>query len=371
MRNLIGMRRPSMHSCELRPRALGPRARLFFAVCAAALMVAQTASATPPDEDEAVTPLDARESDDDVRLSTADEPPEGAPLWLSVSGGVGSSDKGLRGLGMLTIGGAFDRVAHVPAPSRAKEGRSPSDSHASPKLSVPDTRLPTTRLRGVGSKAATSVTAQAESERLAKAEPAPEPSADKVTPATSAQPRSTELPNEPPPIEPRLDGKFARGLVRAVRARSGNHDTEERLEGLSTRARASALLPEVRLRVARVTNDTQTLSPTSYDPTRVTASGATGLWIDGRATFRLDRLVFADEEIAVERLRTERARMERALTMEVLAELALWQRGAARAADPTLADDDRVTGEIAQLSAAAALDVLSDGWFSAHLPREK
>ncbi len=369
MRNLIGTRRLSVPSGALRPRARGLNAFRFF-VGAAALLVVETASATPPDDDEAVTPLDAREADDDVRLSTADEPPEGAPLWLLLGGGVGLSAKGFRGLGMLTIGGAFDRIPHVPAPSRAKEGRPPSDAHATPKV-APDARLPTARLRGVGSKAPTSVTAQPPIEKLAKGEPAPDPIADEETSATSAHPRSTELPNEPPPIEPRLDGKFARGLVRAVRARSGNHDTEERLDGLATRARASALLPEVRLRVARVTNDTQTLSPTSYDPTRVTASGATGLWIDGRATFRLDRLVFADEEIAVERLRTERARMERALTMEVLAELALWQRGAARAADPTLADDDRVTGEIAQLSAAAALDVLSDGWFSAHLPGEK
>ena len=328
------------------------------------MLVARSAGATPP-EDDVVTPLDAQETEGDSKLSSSDEPPDGAPLWLAVGGGFGSTGKGYQGLGMLTIGGTLDRVAR---PSRAKEAVSEMGaSSGAPRKVV----RPGQRAGDLDGKSSVAAAGALGSERGPRMRTIADGSsgADDWAGPTVVNPRPAELPNEPPPIEPRIDGAFARGLVRAVRARSGAQDAEARLEGLTTRARASALLPEVRFRVARVTNDTQTLSPTSYDPTRVTASGALGLWLDGRATFRLDRLVFADEEIAIERIRTERARMERALTMEVLGELVVWQRGAARAADPTLPDDDRVTGEIAQLSAAAALDVLSDGWFSAHRPK--
>lgn len=318
----------------------------FFAF----VFLAGSAAAAPPTDD-VLTPLDASEVRRDVRFESYEEPGDGAPLWLSVVGGLALDQKGYEGSAVLSIGGALDRFARGPAPSRAKEHDDPAKSQGSARPSPPARTPDATKAKLAHRSGDDDAPTSAETDG-----------------ATPAAPPSRPAENEPPPVSPRLDGAFARGLVRAARARAREHETDERLDALATRARVSGLLPEVRVRVARVTSGTQALSPTEYDPTRVTASDGSGLWLEGRATFRLDRLVFADDEIALERLRAERDRMDRALVADVLAELALYQRGAARAADPTLADDDRVTGEITSFSAAAALDVLSDGWFSAHLP---
>lgn len=313
------------------------------------LPFARSARAEPPNDD-VLTPLDAREVRRDVRITSYDEPGDASPLWLSVVGGLSSTQAGYEGTAILSLGGAMDRFARrPPAPSRAKEIEEPRSTarDAAPRSDAAHAR-----------SARKDAPLGAGNETRPSEEPPPPPERAPTPPK-----------NDPPPVEPRIDGAFARGLVRAVRARAKERDSDERLDGLATRARASALLPEVRVRVARVTSGTQALSPTEYDPTRVTTSDGSGLWLEGRATFRLDRLVFADDEIAIERIRAERDRMDRAIVAEALAALALYQRGAARAADPTLADDDRVTGEITALSAAATLDVLSDGWFSAHLPK--
>jgi hypothetical protein len=305
------------------------RALVATSVCVGA----PSAALAEPPADDVLTPLDAREVRRDIRVAAYDEPGDGAPLWLSVAGGVTRTGDGVEGLGMLSLGGALERTA---APTRAKEALTKPTSAAK--------------------------RADEPIDGAARPTDAPTPPAPEVRPRPHPD-------DAPPPVEPRIDGAFARGLVRAARARAHERDDDERIDGLAKRARLSGLLPEVRVRVARVTSTTQALSPTEYDPTRVTSSDGAGLWLEGRATFRLDRLVFADDEVALERLRIERDRMDRSLVADVLAELALYQRGAARAADATLPDDDRVTAEIQCLSAAAALDVLTDGWFSSHAPK--
>jgi hypothetical protein len=136
------------------------------------------------------------------------------------------------------------------------------------------------------------------------------------------------------------------------------------LDDLASRARYAGLLPELRLRLAHVLDEDQSLAPTEYDPERVTASGGTSLWIEGRATFRLDRLAFADDEVAIEKLRMDRERSVRATTEDVLRALEKWQRAEAAAADEALPEPDRIRAEVDAAAASAVLDVLTDGWFS-------
>jgi hypothetical protein len=167
------------------------------------------------------------------------------------------------------------------------------------------------------------------------------------------------------PAPPRaIDGARARGAVRAALAAAGSAAAAERLDDLSTRARASGAIPELRLRVARVVDEGQALAPTEYDPDRVTATGGTSLWLEGRATFQLDRLVFASDELAVERLRIDRAKLERELAAEVVEALGEYERASESLSDEGADRDARLRAEIELAVASAKLDVLTNGWFS-------
>lgn len=173
-----------------------------------------------------------------------------------------------------------------------------------------------------------------------------------------------DLPREEP--RPTARGPLARGCVRAAIDAAGVAKELARLDDVSTRARVSGLVPELRLRVARVVDEDQSLSPTEYDPERITASGGSSVWIEGRATFRLERLVFADEEVALEKMRAERHKLERDIADDVLKSFALWQRASALLARADLDDETREKLEIELSVEQTRLDVLTDGWFTAH-----
>ncbi len=172
-------------------------------------------------------------------------------------------------------------------------------------------------------------------------------------------------PDAPPALRA-LDGALARGAVRAALTASQARATSERLDDLSARARASGAVPELRVRIARVVDEGQALSPTEYDPDRVTATGGTSLWLEGRATFQLDRLVFASDEIAIERLRLERAKLERELVREVADALGAYERARAAACDEAADAPTRMRAEIDLAVLEAKLDVLTNGWFTEH-----
>jgi hypothetical protein len=161
-----------------------------------------------------------------------------------------------------------------------------------------------------------------------------------------------------------LTPQATRAAVRAALARARLADPEARIDALAGRARAATLLPELRIRVARELEQGQTLSPTEYDPARTTATGGASWWFEARAAWRLDRLVFADEEVALERLRRERADAQRKLVDRVLELLFAWQRARAREADPERKPEERLDATLDAVEAEIALDVLTDGWFT-------
>lgn len=186
--------------------------------------------------------------------------------------------------------------------------------------------------------------------------------ADYVTASTESDEPRVRRGREP------LRGALARGVVEQAERRAQVARSLERLDDLATRSRASGLLPELRMRVAHVVNDTASLSPTAYDPERLTASAGTSLWLEGRATFRLDRLLRGDDEPAIERLRLDRERQRRALEDRALEVLALWRRARAKLDDPGADDRARLMAEADVAVAEATLDVLTAGWFSRRAP---
>jgi hypothetical protein len=123
-------------------------------------------------------------------------------------------------------------------------------------------------------------------------------------------------------------------------------------------------LPELRLRVMRTVDVGQALSPTEYDPTRTTGVDDVLFWLEARATWRLDRLVFAEEEVSLERMRHERAEAQAKLTSKVLKLLFDWQRALAFAESPLLPPEEALGARLEVLEAEAELDLLTGGWFA-------
>jgi len=158
-------------------------------------------------------------------------------------------------------------------------------------------------------------------------------------------------------------------LARAYRAQ-GADDAEGRLESLESRSRWSAALPELRLRAARATDESQRLSPTIDDPYRYTRDGGTDVAFEVRLTWDLSGLVFSAPEVSVERIRSERAQRRTELRREVLKLLFAWQRARLVARDPNALEEEREQAALASLEAELTLSALTGGWFNERRPHE-
>lgn len=268
--------------------------------------------------------------------------PSGAPLWLAVETQSEQRSSGERGFAaMLVLGLPLDRLAARPR-ARAAIGEAPAPR--APAITPPP--APVRNPLELKPPA-----------RAAKAElPAPAPALP--PPSGQAAPAPLRIPVVVSPA-------VARAAVSAALRRAQLFDPAEQVDLLAARAHRAALLPELRLRVSRTMDEGQTLSPTEYDPLRRTATGGTGLWLEARATWRLDRLLFADEELALERLREHRAEQQARLTARVLERLFLWQRSMALADDGAASPEEQLAARLHTLEAEAELDLLTGGWFSA------
>ncbi|WP_437990579.1 hypothetical protein [Sorangium sp. So ce145] len=313
-------------------RSIASSALFLLGALACALFTRQARAELPLDDEP--TALDPRVD----RLDTAPHElwaasPGGAqPLWLAVELGIARLEGGERSLtGMLLASIPLERLSARPgAPSPPSAVAEP----AAPRL------------------------------KPAPAAPSPPRAAPEIElpePPPPAQPAEVE---PPLPLPVRVTPAMARAIVEAALRRSRLLDPEARIDAIASRARTSSLFPELRLRVSRLVDEAESLAPTEYDPARRTASGGTSLWLEARATWRLDRIVFADEEIALERLRRERAELQTKLTARVLELLFAWQRAVALAADPGQSPEERRAATLAALEAEASLDLLTGGWMT-------
>ncbi len=185
-----------------------------------------------------------------------------------------------------------------------------------------------------------------------------------VLPEVSAP--KTETPREPPASDADVfvTPNMARLAIAAALEHARLDQSTSRVDRLAARARTSALLPELRLRVTRQLDDSQGISPTEYDPDRVTATVKASLWLEARATFKLDKLVFADEEVALERMREERVEAGKKLRERVLGTLFSWQKSLSLRDDSVAEPDVRMKASFEVIEAEVTLDVLTGGWFS-------
>jgi hypothetical protein len=166
---------------------------------------------------------------------------------------------------------------------------------------------------------------------------------------------------------PDLPASLARECVAAAWRTSGLGEDDARIDAIVSRSRASALLPETRLRAMRLFTDAQhaTLLATTDAANYYDAIGA-NLVLEARLTWRLDRLVYAGDESSLERVRLTRQDARSRLGTHTLEILFAWERALRDARDSTLGERERREAAFRAREAAATLDVLTGGWFSAH-----
>jgi len=183
--------------------------------------------------------------------------------------------------------------------------------------------------------------------------------------AASPPPEPAPAADDKPSIQPLFTPDEVRALVAAAVRAAGLDKDDKRLDDMASRARAAAALPELRLRVARISDDSQSLAPTEYDPLRVTADARVTLWLEARATWRLDRLLFADEEVPIQREKRTVAAERLKITERVAALIAQWQKAREDEKDPEGTEMQRVHAALRALEAETTLDLLTGGWLSA------
>jgi len=147
-------------------------------------------------------------------------------------------------------------------------------------------------------------------------------------------------------------------------AAQGVDAAEGRLRSLDARSRWSAALPELRLRAARATDESQRLAPTVSDPYRYTRDGGTDVAFEVRVTWRLSGLLFSASEVSVERIRLQRAERRAELHREVLKLLFTWQRARLGVDAADALEEERREAALTKLEAELTLNVLTGGWFN-------
>lgn len=167
----------------------------------------------------------------------------------------------------------------------------------------------------------------------------------------------------PSTVPAQLSPSLAQACVKAA-WRAHGWAGEGDLDGMGARARLSATLPEVRLRASRGWDQSFRVLPTDTDPYRTQEITGVSRWIEGRLTWKLDRILFVDEEIPIERLRLKRIEARSRLAGRVLSALFDWYRSMAAASDPIASTQEHVEAVLRKAEAEAMLDVLTGGWFS-------
>jgi hypothetical protein len=168
------------------------------------------------------------------------------------------------------------------------------------------------------------------------------------------------LPPHPALVAPSL----ARACVAAALRASGLGTDDSRVDALVARARASAWLPETRVRVARLIADAaRAATHATTDGTNYYETVGAHLMLELRLTWRFDRLLYAGDEPSLERTRLERQEARSRLAARTLETLFTWQRAVIEAQGAAGAEEE-LQAWLRASEAQASLDVLTAGWFS-------
>jgi hypothetical protein len=190
-----------------------------------------------------------------------------------------------------------------------------------------------------------------------------------VAPAARADPPSAGARASPAPgtddADPLLDERLAHACVLAAWRASGLGEDDAKIDSMIARANVSAALPETSVRAMQLWSE-------ANDTSTVTTSDATTLYdvlgshfvLDVRLTWKLDRLLYAGDEAALERIRVERHEARSRLATRTLDALFALARAQVDAADAVPRSREAVEAHLRAAEATATLEVLTGGWFS-------
>jgi hypothetical protein len=108
---------------------------------------------------------------------------------------------------------------------------------------------------------------------------------------------------------------------------------------------------------------------TGTDTSKLRDSAGANVGFEARLTWRFDRLIYADDEPQFERIRLEQRDARARVGAKVLEALFHWQRAVLdlRTLPPAQQGTrDEADVRLRLMEAEAALDVLTNGWFTAH-----
>jgi hypothetical protein len=172
-------------------------------------------------------------------------------------------------------------------------------------------------------------------------------------------------PKPAPEKRPVLSQKLARDAVQAAWRAAGVPASESRMDSMARRARLSGALPETRLRVVQWVDDRLTATGEwNEDPTRAYATQGTRRIYEARLTWRLDRLLFAEDETTLERLRYDQELARLRIAGQVLEALFAWQRAVVDAREAEAGTREELDAQLRVSESDAMLDVMTGGWWS-------
>ncbi len=160
---------------------------------------------------------------------------------------------------------------------------------------------------------------------------------------------------------------LAKPCVAAALRTSGLGIDDARIDSLVERSRVSALLPETRLRAMRLWDDAAhaTTLATTNDTNYYDAIGA-NLVLEVRLTWRFDRLLYANDEPTLERVRLERQDARMRIATRTLEALFAWQHAVMDRDRAVAGSREESESRLREMEAEATLDVLTGGWFEGH-----
>ncbi len=269
-----------------------------------------------------------------VGAARADGSEVRAGSWLTLGGFWRSLGAGYQDVGVLLLAGvAFDKIAR---------GRSPVIAEGTGKAKTPP---PPSSPPG--------------------APPSPPPALPGAPPPGAAPVVRVDVTSV---IETRLviTHEVARQAVLTAWRASGLGVNDARIDSMVSRARASAALPEVRVRAMRVFSDGSANGVIPIDASTYATAGS-NLILEARLTWRLDQLLYASDEPGLARVRLDTQEARAKLAGKVLDALFQWQRAwlAVRSAGP--GTNEATDATLRLVEAEAGLDVLTGGWFGAWL----
>ena len=197
--------------------------------------------------------------------------------------------------------------------------------------------------------------------------------ADEIPKAAPSPPPPPPAPPPPPspPAQPRVDPippRLARDCVAAALRTAGIGVDDRSLDALVSRARASAWLPETRMRAMRLWADANHVTTaTTTDTASFYDSIGANLVLELPLTWRFERLLYSGDEPTIERVRLERQDARSRVATHVLEVLFAWQRARVAENDAPPSSRELEEARLRQAEEVATLDVLTGGWFSARM----